>query len=48
LGKQLLEVHGERVTSVQKARHENGEELEKIKQKLYEVFCGGGSDDGLL
>jgi hypothetical protein len=33
---------------VQKARHENGEELEKIKQKLYEVFCGGSDDDGLL
>ena len=36
LRKQLVEVHGERITSVQKARHENGEELEKIKQKLHE------------
>ena len=36
LRKQLVDVHGERITSVQKARHENSEELERIKQKLHE------------
>ena len=36
--KQLVEVHGARITSVQKAKHENDKELEKIKDKLHEVF----------
>jgi vacuolar-type H+-ATPase subunit I/STV1 len=38
LRKQVVEVHGERITSVQRARQENGEELEKIKEKLHEVW----------
>lgn len=37
LRKQVVEVHGEKITSVQRARQEGCEELEKIKEKLQQV-----------
>ncbi|XP_028400721.1 protein FAM184A-like isoform X2 [Dendronephthya gigantea] len=37
LRKQLVEVHGDRVNRVQRARHENGEELGKMNEKLLQL-----------
>lgn len=35
--RKVIDVHGERISGVQRARQEGGEELEKIKEKLHEV-----------